>query len=194
VPRRPACRSDLAGFGDKATTDQSVFPLFDEHANPGGCAGIEGVLKEYAARIPNVQLAGPTSFAPAIHKTIELVKAAKARELTICLIIADGVPGNTSAAARAATEAAIVEASKYPVVVVIVGVGDGPWGGMDHFDDSVKGRRFDNFNFVELNKISGKAAEAKIGAAGMLAMECLSELPSAYKECTRLGLLGRKKW
>ena len=150
------------------------------------------MLKEYEARIPHVSLAGPTSFAPAIHKTIELVKAAKARELTICLIITDGVPG-PSASARAETEAAIVEASKFPIVLIIVGVGDGPWAGMERLDDAVAGRKFDNVNFVELNKIAGKAADAKIGIAGALAMECLGELPQAFKDCTRLGLL-RKKW
>ena len=80
-----------------------------------------------------------------------------------------------------------------PIVFVIVGVGDGPWTGMEKLDDSLEGRKFDNVNFVELAKVAGKASEAKIGVAGALAMECLSELPQAFKDCTRLGMF-RKQW
>ena len=150
------------------------------------------MLKTYSRRIADVHLAGPTSFAPCVRKAVELVKAAKARELTICLIIADGPPG-PSASARAETEAALVEASKLPIVFVIVGVGDGPWAGMEKLDDAVAGRKFDNVNFVLFSSIAAKAAEQKVGFAGALAMECLSELPQAFKDCTRLNMFG-KKW
>jgi hypothetical protein len=85
--------------------------------------GFEGVLAAYNSKIGSVQLAGPTSFAPAIKKTIALVKAAKVLEFTICLIIADGQVTSVKD-----TEAAIIEASKLPISIICVGVGDGPWG------------------------------------------------------------------
>jgi len=73
------------------------------------CVGFDEVLRAYEALITRVTLAGPTDFAPAIRKAIELVKATK--QYHILLIIADGVLSN-----EAETAKAIVDASSYPLV------------------------------------------------------------------------------
>jgi len=105
----------LFGFGDSVSTDKSVFPLFDMKTMPKGDKGYEALVSAYRERIPKINLAGPTSFGPAIRKTIELVKANKPTEFTLCLILCDGQP-NT----KADTEAAIVEASKLPIAIIAV--------------------------------------------------------------------------
>ena len=178
----------LFGFGDSVSTDKSVFPLFDVKTMPKGDKGYEALVSAYRERIPKINLAGPTSFGPAIRKTIELVKANRPIEFTLCLILCDGQP-NT----KADTEAAIVEASKLPIAIIAVGIGDGPWDELRRFDDDVKGRKFDNFCFVELAGVQKNAKVEGVSFAAALATDVLTELPSAYADSVRLGYLG-KKW
>ena len=58
----------------------------------------------------------------------------------ILLILADGQMEEAEA-----TLSALVDASQYPLSIVMVGVGDGPWGLMEDCDDLLPARKFDNF-------------------------------------------------
>jgi hypothetical protein len=50
------------------------------------------------------------------------------------------------------TREAIVAAAKYPLSIVVVGVGDGPWNLMKEFDDGLPQRQFDNVGFLEMKR------------------------------------------
>lgn len=104
------------GFGDTTTTDRSVFPFFAERPSHG----FQEVVDRYIELTPRVVLSGPTNFAPAIEAAIQVVKETNAYHILV--IIADGQVTNV-----AHTEASIVRASEYPLSILVVGVGDGPW-------------------------------------------------------------------
>jgi len=166
------------GFGDSFTKDKECFPFF-----PGDqpCQGFQEVLNRYNEITPGITLAGPTSFGPVIRKAIETVK--EARSYHILVIIADGEVTN-----QKDTENAIVEASRYPLSIVVVGVGDGPWDLMEEFDDKLPSRVFDNFQFVPYDRImSSLPAGASADAA--FACAALMEIPEQFRLVKQLGYL-----
>ncbi|CAI8594819.1 unnamed protein product [Vicia faba] len=87
---------------------------------------------------------------------------------------------------------AIVEASEFPLSIMLVGVGDGPWDMMKEFDDNMPARVFDNFQFVNFTEImSTKFPPSRKEAAFSLAT--LMEIPSQCKAAKELDLLGSRK-
>jgi hypothetical protein len=165
------------GFGDLRTSNKQVFSFQD---NDEPCKGLDGVLERYNAIAPSVELAGPTSFAALIRQSIQLVR--ETGEYHILLIIADGQVNEVKETADA-----IIEASNYPISIVMVGVGDGPWEQMNEFDDELPRRRFDNFQFVELEAVFRKYSPQVRESA--FAMSALMEVPEQYQTIKRLGLL-----
>ncbi|KAJ6721945.1 COPINE FAMILY PROTEIN 1 [Salix viminalis] len=147
------------GFGDASTHDQDVFSFFPDERF---CNGFEEVLMQYKEIVPNLRLAGPTSFAPAIEMAITIVEQSGG-QYHVLLIIADGQVtrnadtrhGQLSPQERRTIDA-IVRASEYPLSIILVGVGDGPWDMMREFDDNIPARAFDNFQFVNFTEIMSK--------------------------------------
>ena len=63
----------MYGFGDILTRDKYVFPLYPDRQS----VGFEDILKRYDQITPQIQMSGPTNFAPVIRHAIEIVKVAK---------------------------------------------------------------------------------------------------------------------
>lgn len=164
------------GFGDYQTQGHGCFPFYpDGHA----CRGVQEVLQRYAQVTPTTTLWGPTSFAPVIRKAVEF--AQQTRQYQILVIIADGQVNDNGA-----TRQALIEASQYPVSVICVGVGDGPWHAMREFDDSLAQRRFDNFQFVDF---TGLANASGYNVDIPFAVAALQEVPEQLASMRRLGIL-----
>ncbi|KAI5674824.1 hypothetical protein M9H77_15188 [Catharanthus roseus] len=80
--------------------------------------------------------------------------------------------------------------SLYPLSIVLVGVGDGPWEEMKKFDDKIPAREFDNFQFVNFTTIMSKNASASEKESAF-ALAALMEIPIQYQAAKEFGLLGR---
>ncbi|KAI7743791.1 hypothetical protein M8C21_004836 [Ambrosia artemisiifolia] len=204
------------GFGDASTHDQEVFSFYPDDKF---CDGFEDVLKRYRELVPQLRLAGPTSFAPVIEMAITIVEQSGG-QYHVLLIIADGQVtrsvdtdhGQLSPQERKTVEA-IVKASEYPLSIVLVGVGDGPWDMMKEFDDNIPARAFDNFQasliimfvalptlaqfesyspwspFVNFTDIMSKNTNSSRKETEF-ALAALMEIPSQYKATLELNLLG----
>merc|ERR1719335_1132547 len=166
------------GFGDARSKSKLVFS-FNEDDTP--CLGLGDVLKRYERIVQCANLSGPTNFAPIIRQATELVRRSK--EYHILLLIADGQVDEVQD-----TVNAIVEASNYALSIVMIGVGDGPWGLMEEFDDLLPQRRFDNFQFVDFASVFARYPKESRDCA--FAVHALMEIPEQFDYVKRHGLLG----
>ncbi|XP_010499161.1 PREDICTED: E3 ubiquitin-protein ligase RGLG2-like [Camelina sativa] len=171
------------GFGDATTHDQHVFSFYP---NDTFCNGFEEVLSRYREIVPHLCLAGPTSFAPIIERAMTIVEESGG-QVTRSV---DTNQGGLSSQEQKTIDA-IVRASAYPLSIVLVGVGDGPWDTMRQFDDNIPARAFDNFQFVNFTEIMAKNLDPGRKEAEF-ALSALMEIPSQYKATLELGLLGRR--
>eukprot|EP00800_Vazella_pourtalesii_P016518 TRINITY_DN4793_c0_g1_i1.p1 TRINITY_DN4793_c0_g1~~TRINITY_DN4793_c0_g1_i1.p1 ORF type:complete len:283 (+),score=64.45 TRINITY_DN4793_c0_g1_i1:90-938(+) len=163
------------GFGDSRTKGKSVFNIKTDGSM---CNGVSDSLKLYEQITPHITLSGPTNFAPLIDKAIEIVRNTKSYHILV--IIADGQVTNEDDTIKA-----IIRASKYPLSIVMVGVGDGPWDMMEDFDDKITERTFDNFQFVNFHKVTHGEDFPEVN----FALHALMEIPDQFKAIRQLGLL-----
>ncbi|CAJ2677152.1 E3 ubiquitin-protein ligase RGLG5-like isoform X2 [Trifolium pratense] len=183
------------GFGDASTHDQDVFSF---HPDERCCNGFEEVLSKYREIVPCLRLAGPTSFAPIIEMAMTIVEKSGG-QYHVLLIIADGQVtrsvdtqhGKLSSQEKKTIDA-IVKASEYPLSIVLVGVGDGPWDMMREFDDNIPARAFDNFQFVNFTEIMSKKVDSNRKETEF-ALAALMEIPSQYKATIDHSLLGTRR-
>lgn len=182
------------GFGDATTGDAAVFSFFPDGAP---ARGANAMLSRYSELAPAVTLAGPTSFGPAIRAATACALRA-GNEFTLLLLVADGqvtrssdTPPGRLSLQEADTVAALVAASQCAALAVImVGVGDGPWDMMRAFDDALPQRRFDNWQFVQVQALRSPPGTAAWEAE--FALACLQEVPEQFNTVKRLKLLGSR--
>uniref|UniRef100_A0A8C5CF13 Copine-3 n=1 Tax=Gadus morhua TaxID=8049 RepID=A0A8C5CF13_GADMO len=94
---------------------------------------IEGVVSAYQQCLPQVKLYGPTSFSPIINHVACFAKQAMqqntASQYFVLLIITDGVITDMDQ-----TRSAIVNASRLPMSIIIIGVGGADFSAMEFLD------------------------------------------------------------
>eukprot|EP00105_Crassostrea_gigas_P018815 XP_011437036.1 PREDICTED: copine-8 isoform X2 [Crassostrea gigas] len=170
------------GFGARMS-DGSVHHEFALNFNPSNpfCSGVDGVLQAYYNSLKNVQLYGPTNFSPVINHVARFAAAIQdGSQYFVLLIITDGIITDMQQ-----TQQAIVNASRLPMSIIIVGVGDADFTAMDILDgddvrlsyNGVYAER-DIVQFVPYNDFLSRGDMALSQAA--LAKEVLAEIPDQF--------------
>uniref|UniRef100_A0A8C6RC86 C2 domain-containing protein n=1 Tax=Nannospalax galili TaxID=1026970 RepID=A0A8C6RC86_NANGA len=125
------------GFGAQVPPDWQVSHEFALNFNPNNpyCAGIQGIVDAYRQALPQVHLYGPTNFAPIINHVTRFAaqaaqqRTASLRQYFVLLLLTDGAATDVEA-----TREAVVQASKLPMSVIIVGVGGADFEAMEQLD------------------------------------------------------------
>ncbi|XP_034027684.1 copine-3-like isoform X4 [Thalassophryne amazonica] len=172
------------GFGAQIPPSWQVsheFPLNFNPSNPF-CAGVEGMVEAYRLCLPQVKLYGPTNFSPIINHVACFAKQAlqqtTASQYFVLLIITDGVITDMDE-----TLSAIVNASRLPMSIIIVGVGGADFAAMEFLDgddgrlrsQTGEAAMRDIVQFVPFRKFQNDCREA-------LAKSVLAEVPGQVVE------------
>ena len=123
------------------------FPVFGFGGNPKKMVGnkmcfhlneeedpeihtIEEVRNIYRTKTPTISLSWPTEFGPVLKKLIDMVKKENDfKKYNIMMILTDGQIGD-----MATTKSLLVQASKLPISIIIVGVGNANFDNMNELD------------------------------------------------------------
>lgn len=169
------------GFGAKLPPNGDVSHQFALNGNQSHpyCSSISEIVTHYRNCLATVTLYGPTNFSLVIHNTAQIAgKFQDGKHYFILLIITDGIISDMHQ-----TKNAIIDASKLPISIIIVGVGNADFAAMDELDSddirlSVDGRyaERDIVQFVPLNKFLSRSGPY-IRSQAELAREVLAEIP-----------------
>ena len=175
------------GFGAKLPADNFAaahmcFPLNGQEDSPE-ITGVDAIVSAYQSTLDSCRLSGPTHVAPLLKKVSEAAKAGQegVPTYTLLLLLTDGAFSDLSQAVDC-----IVSASKYPLSIIIVGIGSDDFVGMQVLDaDSCrlmdsKGRpaERDIVQFVSYEQSKAKHKHAVFN----LAEEVLAEIPQQVEQ------------
>ena len=146
---------------------------------------VDKIIEVYHECIQKILFSGPTYFAPIINKIISNMEEQNdPREYQVLMILTDGIIQDMTD-----TIDALVEASYYPLSVIIIGIGNTNFAKMEQLDGdeipliSRKGikRQRDLVQFVPFNKYEGDINK--------LVYEVLEEIPRQVIEYYTLNYL-----
>jgi len=177
------------GFGAQLPNGQTSFCFNVNMTNDANCRGIDGVLYAYRATLPQLRLYGPTNFAPIIRQaSSQMTNTQQGQAYQVLLIITDGAITDIQE-----TKHEVVQASRLPMSIIIIGVGNADFSAMDELDcdgklmkSPVNGQKAerDIVQFVPLRNFRSSGQPSDFGNS-RLAKEVLQEVPGQVEKYMR---------
>ena len=176
------------GFGGIPQNSDNVSHCFNINFNENPeIETLDNIIKYYRESLNKVKFYGPTFFAPVIKRVMseisdELENKKEENHYHILLILTDGIITD-----MIDTVNCIVEASKLPLSIVIVGIGEADFENMKFLDGDIiplvnsygELRKRDIVQFVKFNIFKEKNA---VNDCKDLAEEVLKEIPRQIEE------------
>eukprot|EP00768_Dysnectes_brevis_P002922 gnl/Dysnectes_brevis/2129_a2474_1371.p1 GENE.gnl/Dysnectes_brevis/2129_a2474_1371~~gnl/Dysnectes_brevis/2129_a2474_1371.p1 ORF type:complete len:534 (-),score=145.86 gnl/Dysnectes_brevis/2129_a2474_1371:46-1647(-) len=163
----------IPAFGFGGRTAQGTSHCFPLDPSVPELPGVEAVIAAYKNALYHVGLSGPTFFAPSIRRASEIARGMTRGSGYVCLLLlTDGVLCDMRD-----TVDAIVEASKLPVSIVIVGVGSADFSEMEKLDGDVEPLVSTTGEKPLRDIVQFVPFSAFISNPSLLASETLKELP-----------------
>ena len=172
------------GFGGIPDGQKEVSQCFNINFNENdpNIINIDNIIKFYKESLEKVKLYGPTHFSPVIRKVMseindDLKYRKEENHYYVLMILTDGIINDMNE-----TIDCIVEASKLPLSIIIIGVGTADFTNMEILDGDEKPlintfgeiRKRDIVQFVEFKRFKD---ENGINNGTELAEEVLKEIP-----------------
>ena len=178
------------GFGGIPEGNKEVSHCFNinfSKDNDPNIHRVDNIIQFYKESLKKVKLSSPTFFSPVIRKVIEeinhdLINKKLQNHYYILMILTDGIIKDMEE-----TKDCIVEASKLPLSIVIIGIGNADFTKMEILDGDEKPlvnsfgekRKRDIVQFVEFNKYKDKDLD---NCGPHLTEEILKEIPRQVEE------------
>ncbi|CAI5703845.1 unnamed protein product [Peronospora effusa] len=144
------------GFGDAKTPDNTVFS-FTPAKPMDGCKCFNEIWQRYHELTPTITLGEePATLGPVIRHASAVARKVTGFHMLIVLI-----SSHLAGEHLADTAQAIVDASTLPLVIIVIGMGDGPWDNMKVLDNQLPQRQFDNYHFVSFQKVQHAATKER---------------------------------
>ena len=177
------------GFGGIPDGQKEVSHCFNINFNENdpNIIKVDNIIKFYKESLEKVKLYGPTHFSPVIRKVMseindDLKYRKEENHYYVLMILTDGIINDVNE-----TIDCIVEASKLPLSIIIIGIGTADFTNMEILDGDEKPlintfgeiRKRDIVQFVEFKRFKD---ENGINNGTELAEEVLKEIPRQLEE------------
>ncbi|UJR16091.1 hypothetical protein I4U23_003003 [Adineta vaga] len=181
------------GFGDEDTKDYSFFPIV---GSGEGFNNHQLILDAYLEQTKTVTLSGPTEYTPIIKKLISYGIHCR-QDFTMLIILTDEL--KVSHENKTLVETIRLLTNLPNICLLVIGVGDGPWGKLSYEEHRLREAVFekinqkkvpkplveskiiyDNFHFVNHNSFVVKPD--KMDTENYFARAVLRKLPTQLKQ------------